>query len=516
MDVVHPFTHSFPYKIRNRKELITISRKRIPIPDDLKEQLTDPNISKLERMQLALNAHNDGYANVDLMRAMGMPCTVYYRYMQLLKSGDQVALDLYKSGIVGLKGAINLTKGYIPAECLDAYDLWNMGAKVLCANKRCCLYQHKGRCFIQINSRERGRYEVDNADYAINTICDIINSGCGISAKLGIYDEKKNRIGNLKSYLVSAYANIPLEKIKRVWLQDRVDGANDLRISNLRCRALAATIPLLNGDTVVKHHGKDIVILRKSSGVVSYVDYTPEMMRILTEFGALHSRARDKRLSLLLDSKNDNLLHQIRIALDLYGLPEGFSKDDVIAIMERLRAEHIGKGMTVDHIDGDCLNNRLSNLILMKKAHNVKKQSLTSALVRMDTRLKIRKHEVDFEEDDKNSNEKQFRVVEGNIVHWFCWAERYDRTSICMRAGYCSPLQAPVFLVEGVYSIPEYLNKMKRFIEIAKDRKHTFWLSQQETTDESGNHKRIIADDFTEENTEKIDETEEIEDDEEN
>lgn len=479
MDVTYPLTH------RIRKEMVTIGRKRIPIPDDLKEQLTNPNISKLDRMQLALNAHNDGYANVDLMRAMGIPCTVYYRYMQLLKSGDQVALDLYKSRIVGLQGAINLTKGDIPTECLDAYDIWNMGAKVLCANKRFCLYQHKGKCFIAMNSRGRGRYEVDNANYAINTICDIINSGCGISAKLDIYDESKNRIGNLKSYLVSAYANIPLDKIKRVWLKDRVDGANDLRISNLRCRALAATIPSeLNGDTVVKRRGKDIVILHKSSGVVSYVDYTPEMMRILTEFGALHSRARDKRLSLLLDSKNDNLLHQIRIALDLYGLPEGFCKDDVIAIMERLRAEHISKGMTVDHIDGDCHNNRLSNLILMKKAQNVKKQSLTSALVRLDTRLKVRKHEVDFEKDDKNSDEKQFRVVECNIVHWFCWAERYDRTSICMRAGYCSPLQAPVYLVEGVYSVPEYLNELKRFIEIAEDRKHTFWLSQQETTDE--------------------------------
>ena len=140
--------------------------------------------------------------------------------------------------------------------------------------------------------------------------------------------------------------------------------------------------------------------------------------------------------------------------------------------------------MTVDHIDGDCFNNRLSNLILMKKAQNVKKQSLTSALVRLDSRLKVRKHEVEFEEDEKDSDKKQFRVVECNIIHWFCWAERYDRTSICMRAGYCSPLQAPVFLVEGVYSVPEYLNELKRFIEIAEDRKHTFWLSQQETTDE--------------------------------
>lgn len=491
--------------------MIDIGRKRIPIPDDLKEQLTDPNISKLDRMQLALNAHNDGYANVDLMRAMGIPNTNYYRYMQILKSGDQVALDLYKSGVIRLQGAINHTKGDIPTVCLDAYDLWNMGAKVLCANKRFCLYQHKGKCFVAMNNGGRRRYEVDNAEYAINIICDIINNGCGISAKLDVYDKSNNKIGNLKNYLVSAYANIPLEKIKRVWLKDRADGANDLRISNLRCRAFATTIPSLNGDTVIERRKKDIVILHKSSGVVSYVDYTPEMMRILTEFGALHSRAKDKRLSLLLDSKNDNLLHQIRIALDLYGLPDGFCKDDVIAMMERLRDEHISKGITVDHIDGDCRNNRLSNLILMKKAHNVKKQRLTSALVSLDARLEVGK------EDEKSNDEKQHvRVVEGDIVHWFCWAERYDRTSICMQAGYCSPLQAPVYLVEGVYSVPEYLNELKRFIEIAEDRKHTFWLSQQETTDESGNDKKIIANDFTEENTEKIDETEEIEDDEEN
>ena len=482
--MTYPLAHSFSYKIRNRKELVTISRKRIPIPNDLKEQLTDPNISKLDRMQLALNAHNDGYANVDLMRAMGMPNTNYYRYLRLLKSNNQTVFDAFQSGKVGLHKAISLLKGAIPTGYLNAYDLWNIGAKVLCANKRFCLYQQKEKCFVEMNSGGRGKYEVDNADYAINTICDIINSGCGISAKLDVYDKSNNKIGNLKSYLVSAYANIPLDIIKRVWLQDRVDGANDLRISNLRCRALATTIPSLNGDTVVKHRGKDIVILHKSSGVVSYIDYTPEMMRILREFGALHSRARDKRLSLLLDSKNDNLLHQIRIALDLYRLPKGFCKDDVIAVMERLRAEHISKGMTVDHIDGDCFNNRLSNLILMKKAQNVKKQSLTSALVRLDSRLKVRKHEVEFEEDEKDSDKKQFRVVECNIIHWFCWAERYDRTSICMRAGYCSPLQAPVFLVEGVYSVPEYLNELKRFIEIAEDRKHTFWLSQQETTDE--------------------------------
>lgn len=468
-------------------------------------------------MQFALIAHNDGYTNVDMMRVMDMPSTNYYRYLRLLKSNNQTVFDAFQSGKVGLHKAIRLLKGAIPTGYLNAYDLWNIGAKVLCANKRFCLYQQKEKCFIEMNSGGRGKYEVDNADYAINTICDIINNGCGITARLDIYDENKNRIGNLKNYLVSAYANIPLEKIKSVWLKDRVDGVNDLRISNLRCRALATTIPSLNGDTVIERRKKDIVILHKSSGVVSYVDYTPEMMRILTEFGALHSRARDKRLSLLLDSKNDNLLHQIRIALDLYGLPDGFCKDDVIAMMERLRDEHISKGITVDHIDGDCLNNRLNNLILMKKAQNVKKQRLTAALVNLDARLKVRKHEVDFEEEEKNSDKKpQVRVVEGNIVHWFCWSERYDRSSICMRAGYCSPLQAPVYLVEGVYSVPEYLNEMKRFIEIVKDRKHTFWLSQQETTDESGNDKKIIANDFTEENTEKIDETEEIEDDEEN
>lgn len=457
--------------------MVDINRKRIPIPDDLKEQLADPNISELERMQFALIAHNDGYTNVDMMRLMDMPSTNYYRYLRLIKSNNQTVFDAFQSGKVGLHKAIRLLKGAIPTGYLNAYDLWNIGAKVLCANKRFCLYQQKEKCFIEMNSGGRGKYEVDNADYAIKTICDIINNGCGITARLDVYDENKNRIGNLKNYLVSAYANIPLEKIKSVWLKDRVDGANDLRISNLRCRALATTIPSLNGDTVVEHRGKDIVIIRKLSGVVSYVDYTPEMMRILTEFGALHSRARDKRLSLLLDSKNDKLLHQIRIALDLYGLPEGFSKNDVIAIMERLRAEHISKGMTVDHIDGDCLNNRLSNLILMKKAHNVKKQRLTSALVSLDARLEVGK------EDEKSNDEKQHvRVVEGDIVHWFCWAERYDRTSICMRAGYCSPLQAPIYLVEGVYSVPEYLNEMKHFIDLARDHKHTSRLSQQEVS----------------------------------
>ena len=457
--------------------MVDINRKRIPIPDDLKEQLADPNISELERMQFALIAHNDGYTNVDMMRLMDMPSTNYYRYLRLIKSNNQTVFDAFQSGKVGLHKAIRLLKGAIPTGYLNAYDLWNIGAKVLCANKRFCLYQQKEKCFIEMNSGGRGKYEVDNADYAIKTICDIINNGCGITARLDVYDENKNRIGNLKNYLVSAYANLPLEKIKSVWLKDRVDGANDLRISNLRCRALATTIPSLNGDTVVEHRGKDIVIIRKLSGVVSYVDYTPEMMRILTEFGALHSRARDKRLSLLLDSKNDKLLHQIRIALDLYGLPEGFSKNDVIAIMERLRAEHISKGMTVDHIDGDCLNNRLSNLILMKKAHNVKKQRLTSALVSLDARLEVGK------EDEKSNDEKQHvRVVEGDIVHWFCWAERYDRTSICMRAGYCSPLQAPIYLVEGVYSVPEYLNEMKHFIDLARDHKHTSRLSQQEVS----------------------------------
>ena len=135
-------------------------------------------------------------------------------------------------------------------------------------------------------------------------------------------------------------------------------------------------------------------------------------------------------------------------------------------MMECFRAEYTSKGMSVDHLDGNCRNNRLSNLTLMTRKQNHKKQMLLAALEKLNVA----------------------KDVADNKVRWFCWAERFDRVSIHMRAGYCSTLQAPVYLVDDVVSAKSYLRELERLIEIASDGKYFQKLRNQFEKKEEATH----------------------------
>ena len=360
---------------------------------------------------------------------------------------------------------------FIPHENLRATELRQQGATVLAANSSNCLYIKDNNLWLDLGSG-RYTYLLDNDAYAISTVSDLINDGYWIRTDLQVYDKVGRACKRFTNYLVAAYADAPLETVRKVCWRDREgDNRYDIRIDNLRCVAVGAIMPSPCRNAVIQRRGDDIYILYRSGGVVEYVDYSPEMMRILTEFGSLTAGGRDKRLSLQINGGGGiRKLYHIRVALDLYGLPVGFDRDDVVAMMERFRAEYLSRNITVDHIDGNHQNNRLSNLILMSRRHNIQKQKMTSILVNLDANQEVK------DAEENADAEQRVRTVKGDIVHWFCWSERFDSVSICMRAGYCSPLQAPVYLIDDILSVKEYLRELERFIEIARDRKHFQFL----------------------------------------
>lgn len=76
-------------------------------------------------------------------------------------------------------------------------------------------------------------------------------------------------------------------------------------------------------------------------------------------------------------------------------------------------------------------NNRLSNLFLMSRSQNARK---------------------------KNA---QARITASGLP-CFCWAERYDDTSIRASAGYVHPLRLPYYVIDGVFDLDRYLNELER------------------------------------------------------
>ncbi len=183
--------------------------------------------------------------------------------------------------------------------------------------------------------------------------------------------------------------------------------------------------------------GKDIVITRKVDGLVTYVDYSPELYHVLNSYGALHTKANDKRLSLCIDGKHDVYLYHLRMIEHLYGLPK--DTEELIANIDRFRAEQLGQDYIVDHIDNDSTNDRLSNLMLITTGQNNAKRYIKEGLEKVG-------------------------------YPFFLWAERYDNTAIKMQAGYISQFKRPCFMVEGVFTVKQFLEEAQCFVDSAREQ----------------------------------------------
>lgn len=205
----------------------------------------------------------------------------------------------------------------------------------------------------------------------------------------------------MRHYLYAAYHKLDVNEILSKPVSFKVKSVNNA-VTDLRICNLSGPKPSISGQTKIYKRGKDMVIVRKVDGLVVYTDYSPDLYRVLTSYGCLHTKTDDDRLALYISKEHSVYLYHLRMVEHLYGLPEDTT--ELIANIERLRDEYFSKGMCIDHLDNDCCNNRLSNLMVMGVAENTSKNGIV-------------------------------KVIRNLGYPFFCWVERYNEVMIKLQAG---------------------------------------------------------------------------------
>ena len=442
----------------HKKEETEIKKTYTNIPDEVQKILTDESISLIDRIKYAEGRKLEGWYSCDkVMALLGVPNTTFNRYQRVIKSNNDEIYHRVATGKLRVTMAVDLLK-QMDYPFHDRLE--RMGASIIYIGSRVAIYEYRNFCYLGIAypSEKRNNnslkvahyleklYRIDNKPYAIDTIVKLTNDGYSIGKTLLVRTPEGKPAGTLRHYIYAAYHNADLDQIlgekvdynqKSEWLSAGVNCV-DLRTANL-IGPKEKEAPLITGKTAVVRRGKDIVLIRKVDGLVTYTDYSPALYRVLNGYGALHTKSEDKRLSLYIDDKHDVYVYHLRLIEHLYGLPE--DTDGLIANIDRFRAEQLGQENIVDHIDNDCHNNRLSNLMLMTVEQNNSKRFISQGLQKIN-------------------------------YPFFLWAERYDNTAIKMQAGYISQFKRPCYMVEGVFTVKEFLEEAQCFVDSAREQ-HT-------------------------------------------
>ena len=417
----------------------------------LLDTLMDQSVSTIERIKLAEKARNEQKINYKTaLELLNVPNVTYCRHLQVIRSGNEEIYNFVSSGAMSVTAAVALLKmpTYPFKERLE-----RMGATIILDAGAYVVYEFQQQRYLGVAYSVKGAYKdelkkqfaerlylIDNEPYAVETIKNLINEGYLIGRTLRIVSPNRKRKGTLCHHLYAGYHNLDVNEILPKPVSFKVKSANnavtDLRISNL-----SGPKPSISGQTKIYKRGKDMVIVRKVDGLVTYLDYSPDLYRVLTSYGCLHTKTDDDRLALYIDREHSIYLYHLRMIEHLYGLPRNIN--ELIANIERLRDEYFSKGMCIDHLDNDCCNNRLSNLMVMSIAENTSKNGIV-------------------------------KVIRNLGYPFFYWAERYDDTAIKMRTGYFSQFKKPVFMTEGVFSVKEFLHELQTFADQSRENVAVF------------------------------------------
>lgn len=440
-----------PHYQYHNKEESEIKKNYSEMPDKVLRILTDDSISLIDRIKYAEDRKTEGWYSCDrVMNLVGVPSTTFNRYLQVIRANNDEIYHRVATGKLRVTMAADLLK---QMDYPFRNRLERMGASIIYIGSRHVIYEYRQCCYLGIAypAKERNNelkvahyleklYRIDNEPYAVDTIIKLINDGYSIGKTLLVRTPDRKPAGTLRHYIYATYHKAELTQIlsETVGFDSKVIQMNnlmDLRISNLR-GPLDKAVPPISGWTAVMRRGKDIVITRKADGLVTYTDFSPELYRVLNDYGALHTKADDNRLCLLIDGKHDIYLYHLRMIEHLYGLPR--DTEGLIANVERFRSEYLRKGMVIDHIDNDCTNDRLSNLMLMSLENNSAKSAIMRAIKKLG-------------------------------YPFFCWAERYDDTAITLQAGYFSQFKRPRYIVEGVFTVKQFLEEAQNFVDCARE-----------------------------------------------
>lgn len=421
------------------------------LPEQHKQVLNNPSLGKIERMREVERINDLGYSQQVIADAMGVSTVQLANGLKVVKEDDPALHQLVSDGWLTLSEAAEA----ISTKAKSGRKRYPFDYK-FCKSDGVVLYEHRpvrifdryGKYYICASLFGKPIYRIDDSNFPIEVVRKLIDDGYVIRSNLNVIAPNGDPVGDLAQHLLAALYHVDrsgIRNIKTINAPTEKNEAQDYRISNLLFSDMESIVPQ-SASTSVRRVGDDIAILRKAYGIMGYTDYSEQMMRILTGFGAIHTRAPDKRLSIFIDGYHDYYIHSLRVALDLYGLPDDFTAKDVIAMMQRFRAEYTSgeNKMSVDHLDGNAMNNRLSNLIIISRNDNHIKQTITASIEKINPNL-------------------------------FCWMKRDTATTVKMQAGYMSQFEPPIFWVDKVIHTDDLIDELRDVVNLAEE--HEICLS---------------------------------------
>lgn len=433
------------------------------IPDDIAKSLqnrTLPLIDLVASVEKYKQEYDFSVKHISSL--LGITEAMYYKLLKILHSHNQVLIDRVRNNECSVRLALQILKDNIQPKTPEWESIFRYkwldrvreldNYSIIFESRRNLLYRTNDGVFLGIVYLDQEIICQINDDPRLidALVINFQNGGLATFDSDGIRlsEESEKKPGYLKYFVITHLTDLKTEDLRKegVFTKMKPDkNIHDLRIQNLICSILTRDKhPEACPRYGISRNRDNIVIIDKIRNHVYKTDYCKWLYSFLTEkIDALRLQARDNRLCIELGNQKCYLYH-IVMAAHLYGEPT--SESELAAKISLLQENYLNKGFVVDHLDTDTCNNHLSNLMLMTKSQNSQKKSSQSKISELGLPV-------------------------------FCWQERYDDTSIRLMAGYVHPLHTPHYLIQGVFSVTEYLEEIKNLPTAIKNDEKILYSS---------------------------------------
>lgn len=320
------------------------------------------------------------------------------------------------------------------------------GAEILLQMSKFALYRSDGdlRLHLILQGGREKRFAFDDIPTVEKAIRDalllVMIADYRIYADLSIKTPDGTPYGNLIQRIASAvYGGSPRNWIKQKYRRrDAVlpDGTINCRLGNLTFPNIPRSVSFslftayrVGSDIEIYHSGlhKIIAVMDYSAEMLSYLDKAP-----------MHICANSNRPAVYYSDeygKKNVYIYELVLMSEIYAaIP---ASEAELKMMDKLFSDQY-KDLTIDHLDGDHTNNHVSNLMLMSRSQNSKKQTLQWKL----------------------------REIGGN---YFVDLSSSDNEHINMSAGWTDENGTKITSFSGVYTVPEMLERFGNYIKTIQE-----------------------------------------------
>lgn len=435
--------------------------KRLPIPQKVIRQLQDQWTPLIDRIILAQAIRTEyDHSALFMSEVIGINEAMYHKLCKIAESQCDELIDRVRNNTCSVRLALQLLNEDVQPGTIDwekhfgylfisrIKELENH--EIIYKGRTNILYRTDDGVYLGVVCRNKEKCcRLDDTPVIVDAIRGWLLKGGFVrweANQFVLYTPKSEKYGKLSNYIVGLTIKRPFRSVKRLrisYKQNDNQGIHDLRVSNMICALLTSyDHPDACGGFCITRRENNILITDEKRNVVYKTDYSAWLYRFIHQKrDKIRYQARDNRLCIKV-GKDVSYLYHVVMAIHLYGEPGRCSDYELAPKLRRFKRNYTQKRFAVDHLDGDITNNCLSNLIILTTSQNSKKENLQS---------KIKNAETPF----------------------FCKQERYDDTSIKAMARFISPDRSPEYLMQGVFTIDEYLDELEKLVHKLEKKRRT-------------------------------------------